>query len=222
MIKKIICICIVFFAVFYAYSQKSATDIVATSESIDTTVSELKNIVQNGKSNNEKYDAALLLAQIQEQFGEYTEASLYYTTASSLIGTQSAKGQDLLLGAVRCALLIGDVSRADFLLSTALTSITDASAKARANLYAVWSWIIKSETTDELQGPIAVLKSYLSLESMESVHPALLLTLYHLTDENSWSEQLQKEYPNSPESSIVKGNAQLLPTPFWFLSTIKE
>ncbi len=204
------------------YSQSRVGDIVSNDSSIETTVSELKKIVETGRNTEEKYEAALVLAQLQEQFGEYTDASLYYTTAASLIGTQSAKGQELLLGAVRCALLIGDVSRADFLLSTALSSITDTEAKAKANLYAVWSWVIKAENEDELDGPISVLNSYVTLESMKSVRPSLLLTLHHLTGEKAWSDQLEKEYPHSPETAVVQGKAQLMPTPFWFFSTLKD
>ncbi len=223
MIKKsVIIISIFLLALSSAFAQNRVAEIVSDNTSIETTVSELKKIVENGNSNEEKYEASLVLAQLQEQFGEYTEASLYYTTAAGFVGTQSAKGQELLLGAVRCALLIGDVSRADFLLSTALSSITDIEEKARANLYAVWSWIIKTENEEDLEGPIAVLESYITLENMKSVKPSLLLTLHHLTSEKQWAEQLQNEYPNSPETAIVQGKAQLLPTPFWFFSTIKN
>ncbi len=203
------------------FSQSKVSDIISESSSTENTISALKNLVQNG-SKEEKFEAAEVLALLQEQFGEYTDASLYYTTAASLVGTQSAKGQNLLLGAVRCALLVGDVSRADFLLSTAISVTTDMNAKATANLYAVWSWIIKAENKEELEGPIGVLKSYVTLDSMKSVRPSILLILYHLTDEKTWAEQLQLAYPNSPEAAVSKENAKMYPSPFWFFSTIKN
>ncbi len=222
MIKKILCLILVLCFFIPSFSQSSVQKILSDDNAIEITVSELKTLVQNGKTSDEKYEAALVLAQIQEQFGEYTDASLYYTTAASIVGTQTAKGQDHLLGAIRCALLVGDVSRADFLLSTALSSITDTSAKARANLYAVWSWIIKSENEEELAGPITVLKSYVTLEGMKSVKPSVLITLYHLTEDKAWADQLKNEFPNAPENAVVQGNAQMFPSPFWFFSTIKE
>ncbi len=220
--RRSILVCILMFCFSLTFAESRASNIVSGNDTIETKITALKKLVQEGISTEEKYESSLFLAQIQEQFGEYTDASFYYTTAAGLIGTQTAKGQDLLLGAVRCALLVGDVSRADFLLSTALSSITDVNAKARANLYAVWSWIIKSETKEELAAPISVLKSYVTIESMNSVKPALLLTLHHLTNEQNWKTQLEKDFPNSPETAVVQGNAQAYPSPFLFFSTIKD
>ncbi len=218
MIKRFVFILTILCFASFLYSQSRVNDIVSNSDSVENTITELKKVVQTGKTKEDQFEAALVLAQLQEQFGEYTEASFYYTTASSLVGTQSAQGQDLLLGAVRCSLLVGDVSRADFLLSTALSSITDKDANARAVLYAVWSWIIKAENEEELDGPISVLKSYVTLDSMKSVRPAFLLLLHQLTGDNNWAAQLQSEYPNSPEAAIVQGKAQLQPSPFWLFS----
>jgi cell division septation protein DedD len=48
------------------------------------------------------------------------------------------------------------------------------------------------------------------------VHPLILLTLWYVTGDKSWSEQITQNYPNSTEAAIVKGDVQLLPTPFWF------
>ncbi len=221
MIKRFLLICSLLLISINIFSQSNVAEIISSDEPIANTIINLKKIAQDGETNQDKFEAALVLAQIQEQFGEYTDASYYYTTAAGLIGTQTAKGQELLLGAVRCALLVGDVSRADFLLSTALTSITDVNAKARANLYAVWSWIIKSETEEELAGPITVLQSYVVLESMEIVKPSLLLTLYHLTEEEKWANELINTFPDSPETAIVQGNAHMYPSPFWFFSSMK-
>ena len=51
---------------------------------------------------------------------------------------------------------------------------------------------------------------------MKSVHPVILLTLWYVTGDKSWSEQITKNFPGSTEAAIVKGDVQLLPTPFWF------
>ena len=61
-----------------------------------------------------------------------------------------------------------------------------------------------------------MLQAYLKVDSMNAVKPAVLLTLWYVTGDTSYSQQITKLYPKSIEASIVKGDAQLLPTPFWF------
>ena len=61
-----------------------------------------------------------------------------------------------------------------------------------------------------------MLQAYLKVDSMAAVKPAVLLTLWYVTGDSSYSNQITKLYPKSIEASIVKGDAQLLPTPFWF------
>ena len=121
-----------------------------------------------------------------------------------------------MLGSVRCSLSCGDASGADFLLSTAFASASDANIKASVKLYALWSWIIKVQTEKELAGPVSVLQTYVSSQDMLSVRPALLLTLYHITGEKKWAQKLQSDFPDSPETAVCAGNARLLPAPFWF------
>ena len=61
-----------------------------------------------------------------------------------------------------------------------------------------------------------MLQAYLKVDSMNAVKPAVLLTLWYVTGDTAYSQQITKLYPKSIEASIVKGDAQLLPTPFWF------
>lgn len=204
------------------FAQSSATEIALNAGTIESAIVELDKIAKSGDTIAEKLEASQLLAPLQEQMGMYSDARSSYTNGASLAGVQTVQGQKLLLGAVRCALSVGDVATADFLLSTSFSSATDISIKALSKLYALWSWIIKAENEEELTGPISVLKSYVTLNDMESVKPSLLLTLHHLTNDKAWSEQLQKEFPNSPETAIVSGQAQLMPAPFWFFISDKN
>ncbi len=215
--KRQLCIflCIVSFAPLFL--QNKIADALENTNSIEETITRLKKIAQTG-TNSEKLQASGIVASLQEQFGEYTDASFYYTNAATLVGTHTEQGQEFLLGAVRCALMTGDVSRADFLLSTAFPSDADDEIKASVKVYAVWSWIIKAETDEELKGPISVLQSYVTAKNMVSVKPSILITLFYLTDEKKWSDQLVKEFPHSPETAIVLGKAQTLPVPFWFFN----
>lgn len=177
---------------------------------------------KSASSSEQRLAAAEILAPLKEQIGLYAEAAAIYSSAASLAGVQQIRGQKLLLGSVRCALSYGDVSSADFLLSTAFTSAADTHIKATAKLYALWSWIIKAQNKKELEGPVSVLKTYLDAPDMISVKPALFLTLFHITEEKMWAERLQKEFPDSPEAAVCAGNARLLPAPFWFFSKIKN
>ena len=61
-----------------------------------------------------------------------------------------------------------------------------------------------------------MLQAYIKVDSMKTVKPAILLTLWYVTGEESYSKEIIKSFPKSIEASIVKGDAQLLPTPFWF------
>lgn len=187
--------------------------------SISEGISILKDVSSsNESSSQEKLESTILVAQILEQQGEYLEACQYYTSAASLVGTNTLEGQQFLLDAVQCTLSVGDVSRADFLLSTALANAQDNSIRSRANIYAVWSWVLKTDSKDELSGPISVLETYVSLDAMKEFRPIMLLTLDHLTEDEKWAKQLISEFPNSPEAAIVTGKAHKSPLPFWYFN----
>ncbi|MCR4940558.1 MAG: hypothetical protein K5930_10705, partial [Treponemataceae bacterium] len=162
-------------------------------------------------------------APLQEQLGLYQEAQTNYSIAANLSASiKSSSGQSavadevLLLGAVRCALSCGDTPSADYILSTAFSSPLSSETQAYKILYAVWSWLCKSEDGEVPAQPVAVLKQSVQLSSMQVVKPAMLLTLWYVTGDASYSSQLEKEFPNSPEYAVVKGNAAFMPVPFWY------
>lgn len=188
----------------------------AESQAVLPLMEELSKTVKSSAPADRRLKAAQMLAHLQEEAGLYAEASATYGTAASLAGVQSARGQRFLLGSVRCALCSADVSAADFLLSTAFSSPADAEIRASAKLYALWSWIIKAQNEKELEGPVSILKSYAAAQDMESLKPAILLTLYHITGEKKWAEALTREFPDSPEAAVAAGKGQTLPAPFWF------
>ncbi len=222
MFKKIFFSFVISVFIATAYSQeitsqsvKDAIENNAISESLEI----LKKISDSQDSTNEeKIEASLLVAQILEMQGDFSNACYYYTSTASLLGANTVIGQHNLLDAVRCTLSIGDVSRGDFLLSTAMANAKDNSIRAKANIYAVWSWVLKTQTQEELDGPISVLETYVEIDSMYEVRPTILLTLYHLTHDDKWGSQLEKEFPDSPEAAIVTGSAKMSPSPFWYFN----
>ena len=193
----------------FLYAQQTSSAVLPLVETLTKTLN-------SSASEEQRLEAAERLAPLLEQIGSYAQADTVYRTAASLAGKKSVRAQRHLLGAVRCALACADVSSADFLLSTAFSSASEPDIKADAKLYALWSWIIKAQSEEELEGPIDVLRTYAVSAEMESVKPAILLTLHHITGEKRWAQQLQDEFPDSPEAAVSAGNARLLPAPFWF------
>ena len=195
---------------------KSSGEAKSTAAGLQPYMESLAKTLKTAAASEDRLKAGEALAPIQEQIGLYAEAAATYGSAASLAGVQTLRGQKLLLGSVRCSLSCGDVSGADFLLSTAFASVSDTNIKASVKLYALWSWIIKVQTEKELEGPVSVLQTYVSAQDMLSVRPALLLTLYRITGEKKWAQKLQSDFPDSPEAAVCAGNARLLPAPFWF------
>ncbi len=194
------------------------------------TVKALKDSYAKATGTKEKLDVLMLLAPLQEQLGLYQDAQTNYSIAANLSASiKSPSGQSgvaddsLLLGAVRCALSCGDTPAADYILSTAFSGPVSAETQAYKILYAVWSWLCKSDDGVVPAQPVAVLKQSVQLSSMQVVKPVMLLTLWYVTGDKTYASQLEKEYPQSPECAVVKGNASFMPVPFWyFVKTVKN
>ena len=89
-------------------------------------------------------------------------------------------------------------------------------------LYAIWSWLSKCSSYDETYEPIAVLKSYLELDSMKAVRPQMLFTLWFITGQIQYASALKKDFPQSAEYAVICGRAELAPSPFWFFAILYE
>lgn len=160
------------------------------------------------------------LGSLTEQLGRYEEAAAWYARAAGIaappaIGTPALTTEQLVLSAVRCSLGCGDNQQADSYLASIRNS-TVAETVAYVRLYSVWSWLCRISLPSELVEPVAVLESYSTLDSMKLVRPPVYLTLWYLTGKNEWSRRLRQEYPKSAEAALVSGDAQMLPSPFWF------
>lgn len=195
--------------------------IVETSAS--ETVQALKDKYAAATGTKEKLEILTLLAPLQEQLGLYQDAQTNYSIAANLSasikaasGSSAVADETLLLGAVRCALSCGDTPSADYILSTAFSAPVSAETQAYKILYAVWSWLCKSEDGIVPAQPVAVLKQSVQQSSMKIVKPVMLLTLWYVTGDNTYAAQLEKEFPQSPECAVVKGNASFMPVPFWY------
>ncbi len=193
----------------------------AKKDSVEESVSYLKTQISKMSVAAEKRAAWIFLASLQEQMALYDDAQKSYAQAAAIAAGDAAgmpkkTNEQIVLDAVRCALSSGDYATADSYLNSAVRNSKSARVQAYIKLYSQWSALCKAEDVADIQEPLVMLQAYLKVDSMNSVKPAVLLTLWYVTGDAGYSQQIVKLYPKSIEASIVKGYAQLLPTPFWF------
>ena len=205
-------------------SAKSVIETAAKKSSLTESIKYLENSLSSVPENAEKRAVYAFLASVLEQQGLYEKAQKTFVQAASIQGSAASvvpgvpnkNSEELVIDAVRCALCAGDYSAAESYLNSAVRNSKDDKIIAYVKLYEQWSALCKAKSISDTKESIAMLKTYAGLDSMKLVRPSLLLTLWHLTGESQFSESLKKTYPKSMEASIVKGEIQTLPTPFWY------
>jgi tetratricopeptide (TPR) repeat protein len=200
---------------------KFVTTEAAKKETVEESVSYLKTQISKMTSAADKRAAYVFLASLEEQMALYDDAQKSYAQAAGISagdceGMPKKSNEQIVLDAVRCALSSGDYKTADSYLNSAVRNSKDEKIQAYIKLYSQWSALCKADSVADIQEPLVMLQAYTKIDSMEVVKPVILLTLWYLTGDKSYSQQISSKYPKSIESSIVKGDAQLLPTPFWF------
>lgn len=193
----------------------------AKKDSVEESLSYIKTQIPKISASSEKRAAYVFLASLQEQMALYDDAQKSYAQAAGIAagdaeGMPKKTNEQLVLDAVRCALSSGDSATADSYLNSAVRNSKNQNVQAVIKLYTQWSALCKADSVDDIQEPLVMLQAYTKVESMETVKPAVYLTLWYVTGEQNYSQEILKQFPKSIEASIVKGDAQLLPTPFWF------
>ena len=122
----------------------------------------------------------------------------------------------LVIDAIRCALSGGDWETAENYLNSAVRNSKSTEIQATIKLYEQWAILCRAKNESDLKEPCEMLKTYANLESMKSVKPSVLLTLWYITAEKSYADLLNKEFPSSMETGIVNGKIQVYPAPFWY------
>ena len=222
--KKLIVFTALFLSFSLIFAEAKAKDIKAQAvkkSTIEESVSYVKEQIKSLTVATEKRAAYVFLASLQEQMSLYGDAQKSYATAAGIAagdaeGMPKKTNEQLVLDAVRCALCCGDWPTADSYLNSSVRNSKDANIQSYVKLYAQWSALCRAENVNDLNEPLELLKAYLKVDSMKTVHPVILLTLWYVTGEKSWADQITKSYSTSTEAAIVRGDVQLLPTPFWF------
>lgn len=206
-----------------AGTAKGALTAATNMNSLEEAVSYLKKTSAAMKSESEKRAVLTILAGVEEQLGNYDDAQKNYAAAAGMKGSaQNAAGvpaktsEQLVLDAIRCALNAGDYQSAQSYLNSSVRNSKDENVLAYIKLYEQWAALCKAGISGDVSEPAAILKAYSTLDSMKSVRPSILLTLWHLTGENEYSDKLKKDFPKSMEAAVVKGEVQILPSPFWY------
>lgn len=223
--KKIFSLVLCLLVISTAYSAdltaKFVTTEAAKKESVEQSVSYLKTQISKMTVASEKRAAYIFLASLQEQMSLYEDAQKSYAQAAGIAagdaeGMPKKTNEEIVLDAVRCALSSGDAITADNYLNSAVRNSKNENVQAYIKLYSQWSALCKANNVNDIQEPIVMLQAYTKVDSMKIVKPAILLTLWYVTGENSYSKEITAKFPSSIEASIVKGDVQLMPTPFWF------
>lgn len=225
--KRGFCFLPVFLSVSFIFAQattaKGALTAATNMNSLDEAVSYLKKTSESIKTPSEKRAVLAILAGTEEQMGNYDDAQKHYAAAAGIQGSAQAlsgvpnkTSEQLVLDAVRCALCTGDYATAQSYLGSSVRNSKDETVLSYVKLYEQWAALCKAGPDGNVDEPVAILKAYAPLDSMKSVRPQILLTLWHLTGESEYSEKLKKNFPKSMEAAVVRGEVQVLPSPFWY------
>lgn len=223
--KRKISLCLFMFVSLGLFAAElKAKDVVKEAEkkeSIEESLSYVKNQIGKTTVLSEKRSLYIFLGNMQEQLAYYDDAKKSYASAAGIAaanaeGMQKKSNEQLVLDAVRCALCQGDYETAHAYLNSSIRNSKDNLIQAYTKLYTQWAALCSVESKEDLAEPVEILKAYSKVDSMKELRPAILLTLWYVTGENQYSKEITKSFPKSTEAAIVNGDAQLLPTPFWF------
>ena len=223
--KKIVVFLAVFFAVQSLFcaelTAKFVTVEAGKKDTVEESIEYLKSNAKTISNPAEKRAVYIFLASLLEQIALFDEAQKYYAMAAGISaadaqGMPKKTNEQIVLDAVRCALSSGDFATADNYLNSAVRNSKDEKVQAYIKLYSQWSELCKANSAAEINEPILMLQAYAKMDSMECVRSSIFLTLWYLTGDKKYAAEIEKRYPSSVEAAIVKGDVQLLPTPFWF------
>lgn len=217
--KKRIFLFIVFSIIFNLFShsifaQSSANDITLEDE-----IENLTKQLEKTQAQEKRIQLLEKIARAQEFSNMFPEAEESYFACAELANADQKVMY--ILKAARCSLSYGNTERTDELLAKIANGARSNEYAPLFKLYAVWNWLSKCTSYDETYEPIAVLKSYLELDSMKTVRPQMLFTLWFVTGQIQYASRLKAEYPLSAEYAVVSGQAELAPSPFWFFASRK-
>lgn len=168
----------------------------------------------------EKSLAFSILADYEDRSELYYSAAKHYIMASELALSQNKKG--LLVKAMASALLASKITMAyDICTQNLLSSIQENKSQDDIKVLVCFEWIklklLEDNKAYTIEDILAKLRSYVVNSEFSEFHPAILLTLWWIDNDQKAENTLLKKYPNSLEAGIIKGTVTLSPKVFWYL-----
>ncbi len=210
----------------FAQNKKSAEIIKREALKQETVLDSIDYLKRNLDFADTAADTRSLLyytGTLQEQLGLYTDAGNSYAKAAGIAAHDASNmpkvtSEQLVLNAVRANLCAGNWETADSYLNSAVRNSKNETVSATVKLYSVWSDLCKASSVPgaDISDSVELLKAYSSKQSMKSVKAQVLFTLWHLTSARVYAEELNREFPLSPESSVANGKSQIMRVPFWY------
>lgn len=210
----------------FAQNKKSAEIIKREALKQETVLDSIDYLKRNLDFADTAADTRSLLyytGTLQEQLGLYTDAGNSYAKAAGIAAHDASNmpkvtSEQLVLNAVRANLCAGNWETADSYLNSAVRNSKNETVSVTVKLYSVWSDLCKASSVPgaDISDSVELLKAYSSMQSMKSVKAQVLFTLWHLTSARVYAEELNREFPLSPESSVANGKSQIMRVPFWY------
>ncbi|MGN0730249.1 SPOR domain-containing protein [Treponema sp.] len=226
--KKFFLIFALCISVYSAFAQnKKSADIIRTEalkqETVLDSIDYLKRNIVYADTPADTRSLLYFTGCLQEQLGLYSDAGNSYAKAAGIAAVDAAgmpkvSSEQLVLNAVRVSLCAGNWETANSYLNSAVRNSKNESVLAAVKLYSVWSDLCRLSSVPgaDISDSLELLKAYSSMQSMKSVRSQVLFTLWHLTSEQVYADELEKNFPATPEASIANGKAQIMRVPFWY------
>ena len=208
-------------ASIFAQNKKSAE--IIKKETVLDSIDYLKHNLDFADTAADTRSLLYYTGTLQEQLGLYTDAGNSYAKAAGIAAHDASNmpkvtSEQLVLNAVRANLCAGNWETADSYLNSAVRNSKNETISATVKLYSVWSELCKASSVPgaDISDSLELLKAYSSMHSMKSVKAQVLFTLWHLTSARIYADELNREFPLSPESSVANGKSQIMRVPFWY------
>lgn len=219
---KIFLICILFFSqIVNALTARQIADGAVAKDNFFESISYVKNELKSITDEAEKRSLLAFLGSLQETSGLFDDVKNSYVQAAAISakdadGFQKKSNEMLVLDAVRSALSSGDGDAALNFLNSAVRNSKNENVQALIKLYEQWAALCNAENLSDTKEPLAILKAFADIPSMKSVRNSILFTVWYIEGDENFAKKLITESPSSPETAIVTGKAQIMPSPFWY------
>jgi len=184
--------------------------------------SKLSPIIKSDKDTKEKKEVAFFLADYALKCGAFEDAGKFYIEAFNF--ARSLKDKDAkkyLIKAIKVFIIGGNIEEG-YVAYGKLASIKEEKPSKydrEAELYIQYLKIAEmiSSADEDIEPIIKKLKTYAKDASFKEFKPSILLTLWFIANDDQAERFILKEYPESIEAMIIKGDALILPSTFWYL-----